>query len=255
MQQPRGDAIRPNRDEPKPDDRAALLTTSSGQVMPPDEAEEYTLLWDAAAEMSRANVQSVERNWLRLMDAVWRGDLARDARLTFFSPTPEGREFFVYERETLAEMLLGHGALDRGERSIDELRHWRVVDYQSQPGDLGKIFAPDPEGRCGLAVVTRELDRWRKHNPRSVRRPRKTKSEDDLRVRKQIEAVLAARRGCWSDPTKRPALRQQARLIHEQLRKATPPVELSQETIRQILSGKYAPMVRQGMLGEPPLSG
>jgi hypothetical protein len=84
-------------------------------------------------------------------------------------------------------------------------------------------------------------------DPSRVRRKRRTKADQDLRVREQIEAVLAAQRGRWRDPTKRPAFRQQARLLREHLRSARPPLDLSEVTIRQILSGRYRPMIRMGI--------
>ncbi len=170
-------ATRPNPGARKPDNPIALVTSAPGHVMPPDEAEGYTLLWDAADEMPRANGQPPERNWLRLMDAFWRGDLAPNG-LTYFCPgSVAGREFFVYDRTVLAGMLLGHAALDSGKKSIDQLRHWRVADYQKQPDNLGKIFARDHEGRLGLAVLTQELDRWR-HRETGTAKPVAPRSDD-----------------------------------------------------------------------------
>lgn len=128
-----------------------------GQVMAPDEADKYTLLWDAAREMSRNNEHDVEWNWLRLMDAFWRGDLAPDGLMYFYPAPPAGREFVVYDRAALAGLLLGPGALDSGAASIDELRHWRVADYRDQPAPFGAYFEHDPEGRVGLALPIREL--------------------------------------------------------------------------------------------------
>src|SRR5271165_5167906 len=73
-----------------PNNPTVLVTSASAHVMPSDEAERYSLLWDAAAEMTRSNEQSRERNWLRLMDAFWRGDLAPSG-LTYFYSAPDGR--------------------------------------------------------------------------------------------------------------------------------------------------------------------
>jgi len=86
------------------------------------------------------------------------------------------------------------------------------------------------------------------------RRPR-TQPENDLPVRNRIKTVLAAQRQRWSKATERPALRQQARLIHERLRNARPPLALSEETIRKILSGKYKPMIRMGISPDRPRNG
>jgi hypothetical protein len=130
---------------------------------PPDEAEGHTLLWDAAAEMSRANGESLERNWLRLMDAFWRGDLASDGLTYFYPAPPAGREFVVLDRTALGGMLLGHQALGTGAESIDALRHWRVADYRDQPAPFGAYFEHDPEGRVGLALPIRELALARRH--------------------------------------------------------------------------------------------
>jgi hypothetical protein len=133
------------------------------------EAEGHALLWDVAAEMSRATGWPPERNWLRLMDAFWSGDLAPDGLTYFYPGSATGREFFVYARMVLAGMLLGHAALDTGAASIDDLRHWRVADYRNQPTPFGDYFEHDHEGRVGLAVQRRELDRWQqKENPSLV---------------------------------------------------------------------------------------
>jgi hypothetical protein len=130
------------------------------QVMPADEAEKHTLLWDAAKDLSRENGRSLEWNWLRLVDAFWREDLSRDGLVNFYPGKP-GRKFVVLERTVLAGFLLGHSKLDTGAASIEDLRHWRVKDYLSQPKPVGDYFRFDPEGRYGLAIQTGELDRWR----------------------------------------------------------------------------------------------
>jgi hypothetical protein len=141
---------------------ADFVTSAPVHVMSPDEAERYTLLWDAADEMSRANGQPPERNWLGLMDSFWSGDLASDGLTYFYPGSAAGREFFVYDRAALAGMLLGHGALDSGKKSIDDLRHWRVDDYRTQPDPFADFFQRDPEGRIGLAIPTHEFNRWRR---------------------------------------------------------------------------------------------
>ena len=104
-----------------------------GEVMTPDEADKYTLLWDGAAEMSRKNKRGVEWNWLRLMDAFWRGDLARNGLVHFYRTGTPGREFVTHDRESLAGLLLGWRPEEDETRepaqSIDTLRHWTVADY------------------------------------------------------------------------------------------------------------------------------
>ena len=82
------------------------MTPASTNVMPPDEAQGYTLLWDAAAEMSRANGQPLGRNWLRLIDAFWSGNFAPDGLTYFYPVLPAGREYVVLKRDALAGMLL-----------------------------------------------------------------------------------------------------------------------------------------------------
>jgi hypothetical protein len=143
---------------------ATIAPAASGQAVVTsselDKAERYTLLWDAAAEMSRANGQSVERNWLHLMDAFWCGALA-PAGLTYFYPVSPGRKPVNFGRAALAGLLLNHRAVDTKKAAIDDLRHWRVDDYRNQPVPFGDYFRPDPEGRVGLAVLSGELDRWR----------------------------------------------------------------------------------------------
>jgi hypothetical protein len=128
-------------------------------VMPPDEADGYTLLWDAAAQMSRANGRSLERNWLRLMDAFWRSDLSREG-LIYVYPGRPGREFVVLDRTALGGLLLGHRDLDAEAAKIESLRQWAVADYLGQPAPFD-FFQKNAEGRFGLAVLTRDLDRWR----------------------------------------------------------------------------------------------
>jgi hypothetical protein len=128
--------------------------------MLPDKAEQHTLLWDAAAKMARANGHSVERNWLSFMDAFWRHEFAPAGLIYFYPTPPAGREFVALDRNTLAGMLLGHRELESGAKSIDDLRNWRVADYNNQPLPFGDFFKCDPEGRIGLAVLTHEFNRW-----------------------------------------------------------------------------------------------
>jgi len=134
-------------------------------VMPADKADGYTLLWDAAAQMSRANRRSLERNWLRIMDAFWRGDLSPDGLVHFYRGRMRSGEFVVHAREELAGLLLGWRPLKDGTRKpaqpIETLRLWAVADYLAQPAPLGAYFRNDPEGRFGLAVLTHDFDRWR----------------------------------------------------------------------------------------------
>lgn len=77
--------------------RAEVLSiwpeTDPNDVMTVDEADEYILLWDAAAKMSAANSENNSRNWLRLMDACWRGDLARGGLLLFYGDPPFDRKY------------------------------------------------------------------------------------------------------------------------------------------------------------------
>jgi hypothetical protein len=132
----------------------------SGHVMPPDEAEQYIMLWDVAAELARANGRSVERCRLNLMNAFWRGDLAASGLTYFYPVPPAGREFIIIDHDGFAGMLLGHRNLDTGAKSINDLRNWSVADYRNQPAPFGDFFQCDPEGRVGLAILTRELTRW-----------------------------------------------------------------------------------------------
>jgi hypothetical protein len=135
-------------------------------VMPADKAEGYTLLWDAATEMSGANGRSREWNWLRLMDAFWRGDLSPDGLVHFYRGRLRNGEYVVYAREELAGLLLGWRPLENGTREpaqpIETLRLWAVADYLAQPEPFGVYFWDDHEGRFGLAVLTQELDCWRR---------------------------------------------------------------------------------------------
>jgi len=144
-------------------------------VMPADEAEEYTLLWDAAAEMSRNNGHGLNRNWLRLMDAFWRGELASAGLVHFYRGAEPGRELGIHDREALAGLLLGWRQLGDGTQEpaqpIENLRHWTVEDYLNQPAPFGDYFRPDPEGRLGLAVLTGEFDCWRERPARIVVAP------------------------------------------------------------------------------------
>jgi hypothetical protein len=128
-------------------------------VMPADKADGYTLLWDAAAKMSRANGRSLEWNWLRLMDAFWRGDLSPDG-LIYFYPGQPGREFVFLDCMALGGLLLGHHNRDTAAANIENLRQWSVADYLGQPTPFGSFFQFHPEGRYGLAVLTRDFDRW-----------------------------------------------------------------------------------------------
>jgi hypothetical protein len=129
-------------------------------LMPAETAEGYTLLWDAATELSRANGRSREWNWLRLMDAFWRGNLSPDG-LIYFYPGEPGREFVFLDRTALGGLLLGHRDLDTAPAKIENLRQWAVADYLGQPAPFGDFFRFDPEGRFGLAVLTQDRERWR----------------------------------------------------------------------------------------------
>jgi hypothetical protein len=171
----------------QPNNRVAFGALSSGQVMPPDEAEQYTLLWDAAAKMARANGYSVERNWLSVMDAFWRHEFASSGIIYFYPAPPAGREFVALDRKTFAGMLLGHRDLEAGAKSIEDFRNWRIADYNNQPPPFGDFFKCDPEGRIGLAVLTHEFNGWHRGTenaaepiPRHPIRPKKERP-DDLR--------------------------------------------------------------------------
>ena len=152
-----------------------------GDVMGPDEVDKYTLLWDAAREMSRNNGRDIEWNWLRLIDAFWRGDLARAGLVHFYRGSEPGREFVTHNRDALAGLLLGWRTLEDGTREpahpIDTIRHWSVADYRGQPAPLGDYFERDHEGRLGLAVLTQELDRWR-HGETGTAKPVAARSDD-----------------------------------------------------------------------------
>lgn len=130
--------------------------------MAADEAKQYTLLWDDAAMRSRSNDQSVEWNWLRLMDRFWRGQLSRSG-LVYFHPGRFGQEFTVIEREALARLLLGCRASDR-EVPIETLCNWTMADYLRQPYPFCDYFRRDRDGRIGLAARTDELIRRREGN-------------------------------------------------------------------------------------------
>src|SRR4029077_1270821 len=80
-------------------------------VMPADEAEGHTLLWDAAAEMSRTSGRRPEWSWIRLMDAFWRGDLSPDGLIYFYHGQP-GREFVLLDRTALSDPLSDHHHLE-----------------------------------------------------------------------------------------------------------------------------------------------
>jgi hypothetical protein len=57
-------------------------------------------------------------------------------------------------------LLLGHRDLDAEAAKIESLRQWAVADYLGQPAPFD-FFQKNAEGRFGLAVLTRDLDRWR----------------------------------------------------------------------------------------------
>jgi hypothetical protein len=124
-------------------------------IMAPDEARPYTLLWDVAAVRARSNGRSVEWNWLRLLDRFWAGELSPNG-LVYFFPGHPGREFVVFEREALARLLLGWRASDRMV-PIETLCDWTITDYLCQPDPFCDYFRRDPDGRIGLAARTDEL--------------------------------------------------------------------------------------------------
>jgi hypothetical protein len=62
-----------------------------GEIMSPDKAASCTLLWNAAAEMSRSNGRGAEWNRLQLMDARWSGHLSAAGLIYFYPGLPVGR--------------------------------------------------------------------------------------------------------------------------------------------------------------------
>jgi hypothetical protein len=125
-------------------------------IMAPDEASPYTLLWDAAAIQSRSNGHSLEWNWLRLMDRFWGSVPSPNGLIYFFSGHP-GLEYARFDRVELARCLLGKRADERVPLKI--LCNWTIVDYLRQPDPFGGYFRCDPDGRVGLAARTDELTR------------------------------------------------------------------------------------------------
>lgn len=67
----------------------------------------------------------------------------------------------LLDRTALSDPLSDHHHLETAGAKIENLRQWAVADYLGQPTPFGEFFREDPEGRFGLAVLTRELDRWR----------------------------------------------------------------------------------------------
>jgi hypothetical protein len=136
--------------------------------MTSDKFESCILLWDAAADLSRANRNPIERNWLIVMDAFWRCDLAPEGLVYFFRDGPGKRAHVVYSRGLLAGHLLGWQHIDdeRQEpaRSFEELCQWLLDDYFNQPPPFGDYFQPDRrQGRLGLAVSRLDYHRWRRN--------------------------------------------------------------------------------------------
>jgi hypothetical protein len=140
--------VRVGRDHEKPACRR--------DIMAPDEAKQYSLLWDVATMGLRSNGHSLEWNWLRLMDRFWTGELSPTG-LVYFFPGRPGREFVVFEREALARLLLGHRDRD-GTIHIERLRQWTLADYLTQPLPYCDYFERDPHGRVGLAIRTDRLN-------------------------------------------------------------------------------------------------
>jgi hypothetical protein len=169
--------------EPPPDTVAGVFARDNerdrelrrgniGKVMPPDEAEKHMMLWDAAAALSRENGETIERNWLRLIDAFWCGYLSPSGLVYFYRAGIGKREFSRQKREVLAGLLLDGWAVGDGTsepaQHIENLKNWTVADYLKQPKPFGDFFRHDPEGRFGLAVLASEFDRWHKATKHSA---------------------------------------------------------------------------------------
>jgi hypothetical protein len=95
--------------------------------------------------------------------------------------------------------------------------------------------------RCGTA------------EPSSAKRPpsraRKRNEVKEIQLENRIRGILLVAQQRWRHPTRRPTIRQMARLLAQD-KKAS--AGFSEDSIRKILSGQYPPARR---LGIPPLTG
>jgi hypothetical protein len=102
-----------------------------------------------------------------------------------------------------------------------------------------------------LRVNAADLEKWLKAKvgkPNRRRGTRKTDSRSDAAVRLKIETVLRHWRE-WPPERKAKGVRQQARLLHREMKGK---VDFSENTLRDILSETYRPMIRLGIVGPAP---
>jgi hypothetical protein len=165
-------------------------------LIPVEDHDQYALLWDLADEVAGKDRNSVERCWLRIMDAFWSGDLP--ALFIFSDPKDifaPGRTLIKLDRNTLATHLL-----ERSDAITDAdfaaLRDWTLANYQRQPEPFGSYFASNP--RFGLAARRDDFGRWRAQRelPSSPARPERQKeahipiSGDEAAATKALAAHL-----------------------------------------------------------------
>ncbi len=170
----------------------AVLRLWSEQQAHLSNSANYTLLWNAAGNMAAKDQQTIERHWLRLMDAFWRGDLS-PIGLTYFHPDyPVGSRSVIFSRQQLYATLSNDAISDD---AVAALRGWRVRDYQER-NLFGDIFASDRDGRCGLAVLTLDLEDWLSQQSHATQNPSKqSKGRVEPSAREQPGDERGGKRG------------------------------------------------------------
>jgi hypothetical protein len=102
-----------------------------------------------------------------------------------------------------------------------------------------------------LHVNAADLEKWltaKGAKPNRRQATRKTDSQRDAAVRLKIATVLRHWRE-WPPERKAKNVRQQARLLHHELKGK---VDFSENTLRDILRKTYRPMIRLGIVGPAP---
>ena len=158
----------------------------------------------------------------------------------------------------LSQDSAGQILTNHPERYVEiDFDHLTVIEVDWKNEELTALTSnpQNPDERplvfSRLHVNAADLEKWLKGKVGKLNRRRGTRntdSQDDAAVRLKIETVLRHWRE-WSPERKAKDVRQQARLLRQELKGK---VDYSENTLRDILRKTYRPMIRLGIVGPAP---